>query len=222
MRRVGVCLSGCGFLDGAEIHESVAVLTALDRAGLQAVCCAPNIAQAAVVNHWTRRPAQAGGPRNVLEESARIARGDIRDLAEVRPEQLEALVFPGGFGAAKNLCDFADRGSDCKVHPAVERLVGGMLDAGKPVAAICIAPAMLARILGKRGIRARLTIGNDPQTAAAIERMGVTHVQCTATDCVVDEEHRILSTPAYMLAKGPAEVFQGVGRLVEALARMIG
>ncbi len=222
MKRVGVCLSGCGFLDGAEIHESVAVLTALDQAGFQPVCCAPDIPQAAVVNHRTRRPAPAGSSRNVLEESARIARCDIRDLAEVRPGDLDALVFPGGFGAAKNLCDFADRGPECQVHPEVERLVGGLLEARKPVAAVCIAPAMLARILGKRGIRARLTIGNDRQTAAAVERMGVIHVQCAATDCVVDEEHRILSTPAYMLARGPAEVFQGVSRLVEALTRMIG
>jgi enhancing lycopene biosynthesis protein 2 len=219
MARVGVCLSGCGFLDGAEIHESVLTLLALDQAGAQIVCCAPDVDQAAVVNHLTGKPAE-GQARNVLVESARIARGDIRDVATMKASDLDALILPGGFGAARNLCTFATDGPDCSVHPQVERLIGEMLDARKPVGAICIAPALLARILGRKGLPARLTIGSDPGTGAAIEQMGARHVPCACTSCVIDPEHHVVSTPAYMLAKGPAEVFEGVRKLVAEVLKM--
>lgn len=218
-KKVAVCLSGCGFLDGAEIHESVLTLLALDQAGAQAVCCAPNSQQASVVDHVKRAPV-SGEARNVLAESARIARGDIKDIATVRAADVDALILPGGFGAAKNLCNFADAGPDCTVNSGVERLVTECLAAGKPVGAICIAPAMLARIVGKKGIKARLTIGNDAGTAAAINKMGARHGDCPVTDCLVDEEHKVVSTPAYMLAKGPAEVYEGIRKLVAAVLRL--
>jgi len=219
MPRVAVCLSGCGFLDGTEIHEAVCTLLALDQAGADILCCAPDIPQADVIDHTKQAPAP-GESRNVLVESARIARGQIRDLASVQADEIDALIFPGGFGAAKNLCTFATDGADCKVHPEVERLVGQMLSAGKPVGAICIAPAMIARITGKKNIRARLTIGTDKDTAAAIHAMGAQHCDCQARDIVVDEQHKIVSTPAYMLAQGPADVFEGVRKLVEAVLKM--
>jgi enhancing lycopene biosynthesis protein 2 len=218
MARVGVCLSGCGFLDGAEIHESVLTLLALDQAGAEIVCCAPDI-EHDVINHLKRQP-EPGQRRNVLVESARIARGNIRNLADVRAADLDALIFPGGYGAAKNLCTFATHGPDCTVHPEVERIVGEMLDARKPIGAICIAPAMLARIVGGRGVPAKLTIGNDAATAGAIEMMGAKHADCPCTSFVVDEEHRIVSTPAYMLGRGPAQVFEGIQRLVGEVLRL--
>lgn len=219
MARVAVCLSGCGVFDGSEIHEAVLTLLALDQAGAEILCCAPNVDQAAVIDHLTKSPA-AGTSRNVLVESARIARGNIVDLAQVKASQIDALIFPGGFGAAKNLCDFADRGAECTVHPQVERLAGEMLDAGKPIGAICIAPAMLARIVGGRGMHPRMTIGNDRQTAAAMEKMGVRHLDCPCESFVVDEAHKIVTTPAYMLGKGPAMVFQGIQKLVEEVLRL--
>lgn len=218
-KKVGVCLSGCGFLDGAEIHESVLTLLALDQAGAQAVCCAPNIQQAAVVDHVRKAPV-SGESRNVLVESARIARGAIKDIAQVRAADLDALIFPGGFGAAKNLCNFADAGPDCTVHPAVERLTSECLAAGKPIGAICIAPAMLARILGRKGVHAKLTIGTDAGTAAAINKMGGQHCDCPVTGFVIDETHKVVTTPAYMLGKGPAEVFEGIRKLVEAVLKL--
>jgi enhancing lycopene biosynthesis protein 2 len=219
MPRVGVCLSGCGVYDGSEIHEAVLTLLALDQAGAEIVCCAPNVDQSAVVNHLDRSAMRE--KRNMLIESARIARGNIRDLAAVKASHIDALIFPGGFGAARNLSTFADDGPDCTVNPQVDRLVGEMLAAGKPVAAICIAPAMLARILGQRGLKAQLTIGTDPATAGAIEKMGATHHSCPCASFVVDPKHKIVTTPAYMLGKGPAEVFEGINGLVGEVLRLI-
>lgn len=218
MTRVAVCLSGCGVFDGSEIHEAVLTLLALDQAGAQAVCCAPDADQSAVVNHLNKQP--AGEKRNILVESARIARGDVRNIAELTAADVDALLFPGGYGAVTNLCNFASAGPECSVHPQVERLVGEMLTVRKPIGAICIAPALLARIVGRRLPGVRLTIGNDSGTAGAIGRMGAGHVECACDSLVVDEPNRLVSTPAYMLGKGPAEVFEGIRQLVAAVLRM--
>jgi enhancing lycopene biosynthesis protein 2 len=220
MFQVGVLLSGCGVLDGSEIQEAVLALLALDQKGAKAVCCAPDVAQRAVIDHRTKKP--TGETRNVLAEAARIARGDILDVARVRAAELDALILPGGFGAAKNLCNFAEEGPRCTVHPAVERVVGDMLAARKPIGAICIAPALVARIAGNRGVKAELTIGDDPGTARAIGEMGCVHEACGVTEVHVDEAHGIVSTPAYMLGKGPAEVFEGIRKLVDHVLGLIG
>ncbi len=219
MPKVGVLLSGCGFLDGAEIHEAVFTLLALDRRGAQIICCAPDVEQAAVVDHQTKDT--TGERRNVLKEAARIARGDIRDLATVQAGELDALILPGGFGAAKNLCSFADKGPDCDVHPDVERLIGDMLGQGKPVGAICIAPALVARVAGRRGLKVKVTIGNDAGTARAIEATGCVHEEQPVTGIAVDETHKVVTTPAYMRGPGPAAVHEGIDKLVDELLRMI-
>jgi len=194
-------------------------MLALDEAGAEIVCCAPNVDQSVVIDHLTQSPA-AGTSRNVLVESARIARGNIADLAKIKASDVDALIFPGGFGAAKNRCDFADKGPECTVHPEVDRLVGEMLEAGKPIGAVCIAPAMLARIVGGRGMHPRMTIGNDRETAAAMEKMGIRHLDCPCESFVVDEAHKIVTTPAYMLGTGPAMVFQGIRKLVDEVLRL--
>ncbi len=219
MPKVGVLLSGCGFLDGAEIHEAVFTLLALDQQRAEVVCCAPDMPQATVVDHLTSKP--TGETRNVLREAARVARGKIRDLATVKAAELDALIIPGGFGAARNLCNFADAGPRCDVHPEVARLLGEMLAAGKPIGAICIAPALLARVAGSRDIKARVTIGNDAGTAAAIEQTGCVHEKQPVTDIAVDEAHKIVTTPAYMLGPGPAAVHTGISKLVERVLALI-
>jgi enhancing lycopene biosynthesis protein 2 len=219
MPRVGVLLSGCGFLDGAEIHESVLTLLALDQARADIVCCAPDV-ELAEVDHLNQKP--TGQKRNVLREAARIARGAIRDVATVEASALDALILPGGFGAAKNLCDFAEKGAQCAVHPEVERLVGECLAARKPVGAICIAPALLARIAGKRGMKAKLTIGNDPGTAQAIVELGCVHENQPVTEIAVDAEHKLVTTPAFMLGPGPAAVYEGIRKLVERVLALAG
>jgi enhancing lycopene biosynthesis protein 2 len=215
--KVGVVLSGCGVYDGAEIHESVLTLLALDRAGAEAVCLAPNVPQRHVVDHLTGQPA-AGESRNVLVEAARIARGNVSDLAGFDPAGLDALVLPGGFGAAKNLCDFAFSGAECTVQPDVARVVRAVHAAGKPVGAVCIAPVIVAKLLGSES--PHLTIGADPGTASAIEAMGGRHVACGGGGAVVDEERKLVSTPAYMLDSPISEVAAGIERLVVELLRM--
>ncbi len=216
--KVGVVLSGCGVYDGAEIHESVLTLLALDRAGAEAVCLAPDVAQRHVVNHLTGQPA-AGESRNVLVEAARIARGAVKDLAGFDPAGLDALVLPGGFGAAKNLSDFAFAGADCSVNPEAARVLRAVHAAGKPVGAICIAPVILARLLGAE--KPRLTIGTDPGTASAIGKMGGEHVSCGGGQAVVDAEKRLVTTPAYMLDSPISEVAAGIEKLVAELLAMV-
>jgi enhancing lycopene biosynthesis protein 2 len=214
--KVGVLLSGCGFLDGAEIHEAVLTLLALDNAGAEAVCMAPDIDQAQVVNHLTGKP--TGERRNVLVEAARIARGKIRDVAGVQVPEIDAVILPGGFGAAKNLSDFASKGAGMKVHPAVAGLLRGLRAASKPIGAICIAPAILAKLIP--GVK--LTIGDDAATAAALQQMGCRHEACGVTGIVVDEKNKVVSTPAYMLGPWVGEVAKGVTACVERVLAMVG
>ena len=215
--KVGVILAGSGVFDGAEIHEAVVTLLALDRAGVETVCMAPNVAQAHVVNHLTGEVA-VGESRNVLVEAARIARGKIRDLATIDPAELDALIIPGGFGAAKNLCDFAFKGAGCDVNPEVARVLGAVHAAGKPIGAMCIAPAILAQLLGSA--KPRLTIGNDPATAGALVTMGASHVDCGTDGTVFDAEHKLVTTPAYMLAGWIAEAAVGIEKLVAEVLRL--
>jgi len=217
--RVGVVLSGCGFLDGSEIHEAVSLLIALGRRGAAVVCMAPDIPQTQVINHLTGKP-EAGQQRNVLVESARIARGKVRNIAEVSADELDALAFAGGFGAAKNLCTFAAEGAGCAVNPEVARLVREMHAARKPIGLACISPVLAAKILGGHG--PRLTIGTDKGTADAIRKMGGTHVDTEPTGVCVDEQTRVVTTPCYMNDVGPWVVYQGAERMVEEVLRMAG
>ncbi len=216
-KKVGVLLSGCGVFDGSEIHEAVITLLALDRAGAQIICTAPDVEQMHVVNHLTQEVTDE--KRNVLVESARIARGEIRDLAGVTAADLDALIIPGGFGAAKNLSDFAVKGPEATVNPEVVRILKEMTAAGKPVGAICIAPATLTRALSD--LSPEVTIGNDVGTAAAIEAMGGRHHTCSVDMICIDERHRIVTTPAYMLGPGIRDVAEGIEKLVDRIMAML-
>lgn len=216
-KKVGVVLSGSGVYDGAEIHEAVVTLLAIDKTGAEIIAMAPNIAQLHVVNHLTGEEAK-GQTRNVLIESARIARGNIKDMKEVSAEDLDALIFPGGFGAAKNLCDFAIKGKDCSVNPEVERLIKEMYEAKKPIGFVCIAPALGARVLGE--YNPTLTIGSDEATAEAIEAMGGTHVVRKVDEIAIDETNKVVSTPAYMLGPTISHVAAGIEKLVLKVLEM--
>ncbi|RII25571.1 MAG: isoprenoid biosynthesis protein ElbB [Geobacter sp.] len=217
MKKIGVVLSGCGVYDGSEIHEAVFTLLAIDKNGAEAVCMAPDLALDEV-NHLTGEA--TGAKRNVLVESARIARGKIRNIAEMKEADLDAVIFPGGFGAAKNLCNFAVKGADATVHPEVARLLREMAAAKKPIGAICIAPALIAATLGKE-CKPKVTIGNDADTAAAIQQTGSEHVPCPVTEFVVDTANKIVSTPAYMLAERISETAEGIEKTVKAVIGLI-
>ncbi|HNZ25175.1 MAG TPA: isoprenoid biosynthesis glyoxalase ElbB [Polyangiaceae bacterium] len=217
-KRVAVVLSGCGYLDGAEIYESVSVLLALDLEGAQVQCFAPDKAQMHVVHHGTQTPVQ-GETRNVLTEASRLARGQIKAIEEARMEDFDALVFPGGYGVAKNLCDYAVKGSDCTVDPRVDALIKAAHGAKKPICAICIAPVLIAKSLGLAH-HPTLTIGSDAGTAADIEKMGGKHVNAPVTEIVVDEQNRVVTTPAYMCGQRIGDVWLGVKKAVEKTLSM--
>ena len=216
MVRVGVLLSGCGVFDGAEIHESVLTLLALERAGCAVTSFAPDVPQLHVVDHQTGEVVP-GETRNVRTESARIARGPVADVADARIDDFDAVVLPGGFGAAKNLCTFAVDGDACTVEAGTARLLGAALDARKPIAVACIAPAVLAAVLRDRGESAELTIGDDADTAAALERMGIVHSPCPVDRAIADGARPIVSTPAYMLAGSIGEAAASIDAMVERL-----
>ena len=214
-KKVAVILSGCGVYDGAEIHESVIALLRLSQRGAQVQCFAPDMPHHHVINHLTG--AEMTENRNVLVEAARIARGQIRDVAELDPADFDALVIPGGFGAAKNLSDFAFKGASCTVQSDVRRAARGFAAAHKPVGLMCIAPAMAARIFGA-GVQC--TIGHDPDTAATLGSMGAEHVDCAVDEIVVDAQHKLVTTPAYMLAKTLAEAASGINKLVDRVLEL--
>ena len=220
MPKVGVVLSGCGVNDGAEIHESVITMLFLDRAGAEMVLMAPNIDQLHVINHATGKEIE-GESRNVLVESARIARGEIKDIVDVTSEDIDALIFPGGFGVAKNLCDYAMAGADCSVNPDVFRLVSEVHSSEKPIGVICISPAMMGKVMEKMGEKVSLTIGNDEQTANDLTTMGAKHVTCPVQEIVVDKDKKVVSTPAYMLAGRISEAADGIEKLVKEVINLI-
>jgi enhancing lycopene biosynthesis protein 2 len=219
MPKVGVILSGCGVYDGSEINEAVITLLALDRAGADILMMAPNVSQP-VVNHLTGETV-SGASRNVLEESARIGRGQVVDIATVNAADLDALIIPGGFGAAKNLSDFASKGAQCRVNTEVARLIREIITAKKPLAAICIAPAILAKVLGDNNTSVCLTIGNDKETAAMLNDMGAKHITCPVNECVIDKENKIITSPAYMLAGRISEAADGIEKTVKELLALI-
>lgn len=218
MLKAGVVLSGCGVQDGSEIHEAVLTLLTLDRLGVQTHCLAPDIVQSTVVDH-EKGEEMVGESRKVITESSRISRGKINNLGSVKESMLDMLIFPGGFGAALNLSDFAGSGADCHVDLHVARLISDMHYAGKPIGAWCIAPVLVANVLGKGGHRPQLTIGMDHDTAMAIETMGGEHVRCITTDVVVDTRNKLVSTPAYMLADKISDVAEGIEK---ACTKLVG
>jgi len=211
MKKFAVVLSGCGVFDGAEIHEATLTLLAIAQQGAAYEIFAPDINQYHVINHLTHK--EMPEKRNVLVESARIARGKIKPLSQFSAASYDALIFPGGFGAAKNLSTVAFDGPDAKVNPDVEAAVKAMHKAGKPIGALCIAPAVIARILG--GIE--VTIGDDPGTIGAIQKMGGTHIKTTHGEVVVDKKNKIFTTPCYMLDATIVEIYQGASNIIKEI-----
>lgn len=218
MKKIAVVLSGCGVYDGAEINETVLTLLALERHQFEYQCFAPNTEQMHVINHLTGDVAE-GESRNVLVESARIVRGNVKDLAAANADDFDAAILPGGFGAAKNLSDFGVKGSDCSVNPDLVSFIKSFAAEKKPVGFMCIAPAMLPHIYGKG---TELTIGTDKDTAEAIEAMGGVHQSCPVEDIVVDSDKNLVTTPAYMLATNLTEASKGINKLVDKIADMLG
>ena len=215
MKKFAVILAGCGVFDGAEIHEATFTLLAIAQQGAFYEIFAPDIDQYHVINHLTHK--EMPEKRNVLVESARIARGKIKPLSQFRASDFDAIIFPGGFGAAKNLSTIAFDGPNAKVNPEVEAAVKAMHKAGKPIGALCIAPAMIARILGQ----VEVTIGNDPGTAGTIEKMGGKHIKATHGEVIIDKKNKVFTTPCYMLDATIVQIYEGVSNIVREMLKFI-
>ncbi|GJL60467.1 MAG: glutamine amidotransferase [Nitrospirales bacterium] len=216
MKKVAVILSGCGFLDGAEITESISTLIAIGQNGAAYEVFAPN-KDVEETNHLTQKP--TGQKRNALQEAARIARGEIQPLEQLQAKDFDALAIPGGFGAALHLCDFGEKGSGGHIDPQVARIVKEFNESQKPIAAICIAPAIMALALGKRGVN--VTIGEDAGTASELEKTGAKHQNCAVEQYVVDHSNKVITTPAYMYGSAkPHQIFAGVSGAIAELMKM--
>ncbi|WP_321279414.1 isoprenoid biosynthesis glyoxalase ElbB [Marinifilum fragile] len=210
-KKFAVVLAGSGVYDGSEIHEATLALYAISKNGGEYEIFAPNIDQYHVINHITGE--EMAEKRNVLVEAARIARGNIKDLKEFDANNYDAILFPGGFGVAKNLCTFAFKGPDCDVNTDVETALKAMYEAGKPIGALCIAPALIAKILGK----VEVTIGHDAGTAEAITSLGATHINTSHGEIVFDKENKIVTTPCYMLDATIAQIGEGAENVVKTI-----
>lgn len=215
MKHVAVVLSGAGVFDGAEINEAVLTLLHISKQGASYQCFAPDTQQAQTVNHLNGE--QISEKRNVLQESARIARGEIKPLSDLDVEAFDALILPGGFGVAKNFCDFAEKGAEMMINEQVEHVGKAFKDAFKPAGYMCIAPVLLPYIYGN-GVK--VTVGTDAEVAAAINKMGGEHIDCDVRDIVVDDKHQLVTTPAYMLAKNLPDAEEGISKLVEKVLYM--
>lgn len=212
---VAVVIGGCGFLDGTEITEAVSTLINLSGHGLSYRCFAPD-GEFSPMNHKKGKP--EGPARNLMVEAARISRGAIEPLSELSPSDFQALVLPGGYGAAKSLSDFALSDSP-SVIPALAEAIKGFHHSQKPIVAMCIAPALLAMTLGDKGIK--VTIGSDEGTAKKLEGMGCSHQNCAVDEIAVDETNRLITTPAYMYEKSPADVHAGISKAISELNRQL-
>ena len=219
MKEIGVVLSGCGAQDGSEIHEAVITLLSLDRAGAHAKIMAPDMKQLHVINHLSGKTMNSN--RNSLIESSRIARGKIVPINTVKGEDIDAIIFPGGTGMAKNIFNYALVGKDFTIISDVERITIESLKLGKPIGAICIAPVMIAKILQNMGINGIVTGGYNQQIIEDIEDMGINTKQVGAEDIVIDEVNKIISTPAYVEGKSIGEVAIGITKLVDKVLELV-
>lgn len=214
MKKIAIVLSGCGFLDGSEITEAISTMIHISQQGAKYECFAPNKSFEAK-NHLTKN---VEGTQNALQSSARIARGEIKPLTELKESDFDAIVFPGGYGAAMNLSSWGKLGAKSTVDADVEKIIKSFHKASKPIGAICIAPTLIAKVLGKNNVC--LTIGDDKETALEIEKTGAIHEICKVTDFVSDRENKVLTTPAYMYEAKPHEVFIGIGKMIKELVEM--
>ncbi len=212
-----VVLSGCGRADGSEIHESVCALLCIENMGCTYQCFAPDIEQASVINHLNNKTMHE--KRNVLIESARIARGNILNLKDFNVNEFDAILFPGGLGAITNWCDFASKGIDCDINTTIHHIIKLCYDNKVVIGAMCIAPALIAMVLADKKVH--FTLGAGGPTAKKLEQLGAIHEEVGVTDVCIDPKNRVCTTPAYMLATNMLDVCQGAQNLVGAMCQLI-
>lgn len=216
MKHIAIVLSGCGNKDGTEITEAVSLIVALSQKGAKMSFFAPD-AEVEAKNFLTNQPLPE--KRNMMLEAARITRSQIKDIKELKANDFDGLAFPGGFGAALHLCNWASKGSQCEVHPDVSRVIKDFHKASLPIAAICIAPVLVAKVLGSEGVT--VTLGNDPEALQEVRKTGAHAEECPVEDYISDRNNKVITTPAYMYDHAtPAQVFAGIQGLVGELLEM--
>ena len=215
MKKFAIILAGCGVYDGSEIHEAVMSMYAVMKNGAEYQLFAPDIQQHHVVNHLTG--AEMPETRNVLVESARIARGDIQPLNKLDARDFDALLFPGGFGVAKNLCSYAFKGADCDVRPIVAKVIREAVSNCKPIGALCISPVLFAKIF--EGVT--ITVGADEVDAGNVKAMGAKHVAATHGEVIFDEKRRLFTTPCYQLKSTIVQIAEGTDNIVKAMLKVM-
>lgn len=220
--KFAVVLSGCGVFDGSEIHEATMTMLAIDESGCDYQCFAPDTWQAKTIDHYTGQAIAIAGDddnRNVLAESARIARGNIKNLKEFNVKEYDAIVFPGGFGAAMNWSNFAVKGYDCELNKEVEKVIHDAYENNLVIGAMCIAPVVIAKALAKHKVK--VTIGTDKDVGAGITKMGAVFEPKGMLDVCIDEENRVVTTPAYMLAKSIKDIRRGTQNLIDEMLNLL-
>lgn len=211
MKKFAIILAGSGVYDGSEIHEATLSMLAIMQHGGSYQCFAPDIDQHHVINHLNGE--EMDETRNVMIESARIARGDVKNISEFKVADYDVLIMPGGFGVAKNLCDFAFKGGDCTVNLEVAEVVKAMHEAGKPIGALCISPVVVSKVLGD----VELTLGQDEDAIAGVEKMGSKHIKTTHGEVIIDKKNNIFTTPCYMLDANILQIYDGATNIVKAI-----
>ena len=211
MKNIAVVLAGSGVFDGAEIHEAISTLLAIARQGAKYQCFAPDVQQAHVINHITGE--EMPESRNVLIEAARIARGKIKPLSDYDASEFDAIIFPGGFGVAKNLFTYAFDGTNCTVNPDVEKAIKSTVIEEKPIGALCISPVLIAKVL----VDVEVTIGNEEAAASAIETFGAIHIEKTHGEIVYDAKYKLVTTPCYMLDATIDQIADGAENVIKKI-----
>ena len=225
--KIGVLLSGCGVYDGAEIQESILTLLSIEEIGATAVCISVNKPQHHVINHLTGE--EMNESRNMMIESARIARGEVKNILEVNPADIDALVIPGGFGSAKNFTDWAFNGPDGNILPEVKLLLVNLINIGKPIAALCVSPVVLSKALEDSNLSAKMTIGTDKEESpydikefsSGIEKVGTTIEMKSVREVLIDTENKIVTAPCYMMEASILDVRNNIRKAIEALRDLI-
>lgn len=225
--KIGVLLSGCGVFDGTEIHEAVLTLLAIQEAGHEYVCIAPDVDQHHVINHTNGE--EMNEKRNVFVESSRIARGEITKLSDIDPADIDALVLPGGFGAAKNLTTWAFKGPESEILPEVKLLLVNLVNIGKPICALCVTPTVVAKAFEGSDIHPQLTLGNTEQDSEydiqgfsdGLAAVGAQPVMKTTDDILVDTANKIVSAPCYMMKTDVVGVRNNTQKAIQQMLDLI-
>lgn len=223
IKKCALILAGCGAKDGAEITESVSLMIAFDQAHFHVQAFAPNRSFHHVIDHAADQIVESEN-RNMLVESARIARGNVLPLQELAEDDYDVICFAGGFGVAKNFCNFASEGKNAVLENDVKDILFRFIRAHKIVSALCISPILLALAAKELQLKdAKITLGDGSSEAAEIvQTWGITHEPKKVHEASIDKVNRFVTAPAYMDAQAsPKDIFASATSLVKGVESLL-